>query len=114
MAARLAPGDVFTLPGGQGTIQLDGWSRWVKLQIGSAPGAPLVFGAIAAAIAGLYLSLFVRPRRVWLRLSPGSDETAVLEVAGLDRANNRSGLNDDVQTLLTTLTGVDDPKKEDP
>ena len=50
----------------QGTIQLDGWTRWVKLQIGDTPGVPISIGAIGFAVAGLCLSLFIRPRRVWV------------------------------------------------
>ena len=49
--------------------QLDGWSRWVKLQVGDSPGAPLALVSIAFAVLGLCLSLFVRPRRVWVRLA---------------------------------------------
>ena len=62
---------VSTLPDGKGSIQLDGWMRWVKLQIGDAPGVPISLGAIGFAVAGLCLSLFVRPRRVWVRVRSG-------------------------------------------
>ena len=55
------------LPDGKGSIQLDGWVRWVKLQIGATPGVPISLIALGFAVAGLCLSLFVRPRRVWIR-----------------------------------------------
>ena len=65
----LQPGQGVTLPDGLGSVELSGWSRWVKLQVGDAPGAPLALGSIAFAVLGLCLSLFVRPRRVWVRLA---------------------------------------------
>ena len=107
----LSPGQGVTLPNGLGSIQLDGWSRWVKLQVGDSPGAPVALGAIAFAVLGLCLSLFVRPRRVWVRVAGGSagGEGAliptVVEVGGLDRADARGGLTDDVDDLAQVLAG---------
>ena len=34
----LKVGEGVDLPDGKGSIQLDGWVRWVKLQIGDTPG----------------------------------------------------------------------------
>jgi cytochrome c biogenesis protein len=110
VAMRLSPGDVFTLPNGQGSIQLDGWVRWVKLQVGNSPGAAVSLTAIGFAVLGLCLSLFVRPRRVWVRIrkipSEGSTagEISLVEVAGLDRADARAGLTEDVAELSADLT----------
>jgi cytochrome c biogenesis protein len=105
---RLSPGEVFTLPGGQGSITMDGWVRWVKLQVGDSPGAPLSLAAIGFAVLGLCLSLFVRPRRVWVRArtsgGDAADRTTLVEVAGLDRADARAGLDDDVRELAAGLT----------
>ncbi len=109
LRVALQPRQGVTLPDGLGTIQLDGWSRWVKLQVGDSPGAPVALGAIAFAVAGLCLSLFVRPRRVWVRVgggTPGGDDDGgprVIEVGGLDRADARGGLTDDVDDLADTL-----------
>jgi cytochrome c biogenesis protein len=105
VAMRLSPGDEFKLPDGQGSITMDGWTRWVKLQVGDSPGAPLSLAAIAFAVLGLCLSLFVRPRRVWVRVRPGAGATTLVEVAGLDRADARAGLDDDVRDLAASLTG---------
>jgi cytochrome c biogenesis protein len=103
----LQPGQGVTLPDGLGSVQLDGWSRWVKLQVGDTPGAGLALGALAFAVLGLCLSLFVRPRRVWVRLAErtdGEQGSTVVEVGGLDRADARGGLTDDVDDLVTHLT----------
>jgi len=98
----LQPGQTVTLPDGQGTIRLDGWDRWVKLQVSDSPGVPIALVALAFAVLGLCLSLFVRPRRVWVRLT--ADGRAV-EVGGLDRADARGGLSDDVAELAAELGG---------
>ena len=97
-------GDGVNLPDGKGSIQLDGWSRWVKLQIGDAPGVPISIGAIGFAVAGLCLSLFVRPRRVWVALRSREAGPRVVEVGGLDRADARAGLTEDVDELARQLS----------
>lgn len=103
VAVRMEPGQSFTLPDGKGSIRFDGWTRWVKLQVSSTPGLPLVIGAIIAAIAGLWLSLFVRPRRVWVRMVAVGDVPR-LEIGALDRAGARPGLAADVKQLMDQLT----------
>jgi cytochrome c biogenesis protein len=100
----LKVGDGVKLPDGKGTIQLDGWVRWVKLQIGDTPGVPLALIALGFAVAGLCLSLFVRPRRIWIRVRDGEAGRRVLEVGGLDRADARAGLTDDVAELAAELS----------
>jgi cytochrome c biogenesis protein len=82
----------------------------VKLQVGNSPGAALSLTAIGFAVLGLCLSLFVRPRRVWVRIrkaASGEDTqggNTVVEVAGLDRADARAGLSEDVAELAADLT----------
>lgn len=105
VALRLKPKQVYELPDGQGSISFDGWSRWTKLQISRSPGLPLAFGALAVGVAGLCLSLFVRPRRLWLRLR--SDGR--VEAGGLDRADSRTGLADDVAAILGSVAPAEPP-----
>jgi cytochrome c biogenesis protein len=112
----LRPGYVQKLPNGQGSIQLDGVQRWVKLQVGDTPGAWIAIAAIAAAVLGLCFSLFIRPRRVWARVRTTRGST-VLEVAGLDRADARTGLDEDLADLVDDLglqrsTAATDPPQE--
>ena len=101
----LTPGKGVQLPDGLGSIQLDSWTRWVKLQVGYTPGVPISLGAIGFAVLGLCLSLFVRPRRVWVKVGrgPAPDGRTVVEVGGLDRADARGGLVEDVQELADEL-----------
>jgi len=102
----LQEGATVELPDGRGSITMDGWERWVKLQVGDSPGVPISLLAIGFAVLGLCLSLFVRPRRVWVRLAERPDGGRLLEVGGLDRADARGGLTEDVDELLATLTGA--------
>jgi cytochrome c biogenesis protein len=97
-------GDGVNLPDGKGSIQLDGWVRWVKVQIGATPGVPISLIALGFAVTGLCLSLFVRPRRVWIRVRGGEAGRRVVEVGGLDRADARAGLSDDVAELAAELS----------
>jgi cytochrome c biogenesis protein len=110
VAVRLVPGTSFTLPDGQGSIQLDGWTRWVKLQVGDSPGVAVVFGSVAAAVTGLCLSLFVRPRRIWVRATNRPGRLVLVETAGLDRADARTGLNEEVEHLTALLAGPHQPQ----
>ncbi len=102
----LKVGDGVNLPDGKGSIQLDGWVRWVKLQIGDTPGVPISLIALGFAVAGLCFSLFIRPRRVWIRVRAGEAGRSVVEVGGLDRADARAGLTEDVAELAAELSGM--------
>ena len=75
----LTPGQVADLPGG-GSIEFVELRQFARLQISSAPFAWLPLGATILGVAGLVLSLLVRPRRTWVRVS-----RTVIEVAALDR-----------------------------
>jgi cytochrome c biogenesis protein len=81
----IAVGQTKQLPGGVGSITFDGVERWVKLQISDKPGKGVALGGVLAAIAGLLASLFIRPRRAWVRAREEGGRT-VVELAGLDRS----------------------------
>lgn len=107
---RLAPGEAYSIPGG-GSVTFDGYKRWTKLQISSTPGLPIVLGSVALGVGGLLLSLFVRPRRLFARLTPDADAPNAqrVEVGGFDRADARSGLGEDAAGLASAL-GVPDAR----
>jgi cytochrome c biogenesis protein len=77
----LQPGQTKKLPNGAGTVTFEGVDRWTRLQISKTPGMHLALGGVVAALVGLLLSLFIRPRRVWVR----ADQDRV-DVGGLDRS----------------------------
>jgi cytochrome c biogenesis protein len=107
----LRPGYVQKLPGG-GSIQLDGVQRWIKLQVGDSPGVYIAIIAIGCAVLGLCFSLFIRPRRVWARLRTTKGST-VFEIAGLDRADARTGLQEDLADLLDDVVKRPGPRTEE-
>lgn len=76
-----------TLPNGLGTVTFDDVVRWNRLQLSHQPGRQLALGGVCLALLGLLGSLFIRPRRVWVRARRTPDGTLV-EVAALDRSGN--------------------------
>ncbi|MGW1340305.1 cytochrome c biogenesis protein ResB [Kribbella sp. NPDC002412] len=98
---QMAPGQTTTLPDKMGSITFDGYSRWVKLQVSHTPGTDLALAGILLAILGLMGSLFVHPRRTWVRVRT-EDGRTVVEVAGLDRGPER-GLGDELQAISKAL-----------
>jgi cytochrome c biogenesis protein len=107
----LKPGQGYTLPGGRGSIEFTGFQRWTKIQVSHSPGLPLLFASVLIAVAGLCVSLFTRPRRLWLRITDvnsgdGGDAGRLrIQVGGLDRADARAGLDEDVAELLDAARG---------
>lgn len=92
--AGLEPGTSYDLPDGRGSISFDELRQWTKLQISTSPGGWFVLASVLIAIAGLSVSLTVRPRRLFVRVGDGS-----VEVAGLDRVDGRAGLPEAVAAL---------------
>jgi cytochrome c biogenesis protein len=83
-ALMLQQGETIRLADGAGSITFDGYERWVKLQINKSPGKIIPLAGVVAAIVGLLGSLFIRPRRTWIRVR-ATDGSTVVEVAALDR-----------------------------
>ncbi len=83
-ALLLRVGEQAQLGDGAGSITFDGYDRWVRLQVSKSPAKVVPLVGVLAAIVGLLGSLFVRPRRTWVRVTPRDGRTLV-EVAALDR-----------------------------
>jgi cytochrome c biogenesis protein len=111
----LQVGQSIVLPDRLGTVSFDGVQQWNKVQISRTPGTRLALAGVVLALLGLLMSLFIRPRRVWVRASqPGPSESGapaegfapeaggsvdpagrvsdandtMVEIAGLDRSGN--------------------------
>jgi cytochrome c biogenesis protein len=98
----LRPGQSWTLPGGHGTVTFDGYVQWASFTVASDPGKDLALVAAVAAITGLALSLLVRRRRIWVRVSSGPEGVTVVEVAGLTRSEH-TRVAEEVDALASTL-----------
>ncbi|GAB3490758.1 cytochrome c biogenesis protein ResB [Nocardiopsis coralliicola] len=84
----LRPGDSWELPDGAGEVTFEGVRDFGSLQMTHNPSrVPALLFSIAATV-GLLGTLFVRPRRVWVRASAGADGRTVVEVAGLGKTDS--------------------------
>ncbi len=108
----LALGRTVRLPDGLGSITFDGVSRFVKLQVSQTPGQKIALAGVVLALLGLLGSLFIRPRRIWVRVRREGGRTLV-EVAGLDRSSG-GDLSGEVDVLATALgaTGSDEDQAQ--
>ncbi|QNN54997.1 cytochrome c biogenesis protein ResB [Nocardioides mesophilus] len=109
---KLSPGDEVQLPQGAGSIRFDGVQRWVKLQVSDSPGKGWALFGVILGILGLMGSLFIRPRRAWVRVRPAGPagpggsgrRRTVVELAGLDRSSG-GDLGDEIDELERRLRG---------
>ena len=106
----LVPGRTVELPDGLGSVSFDGIERWNKIQISRTPGKLVALGGVVLALLGLLGSLFVRPRRIWVRARPGRQGTLV-DVAGLDRSGNGDLPRE--AALVAAAMGLREPPDED-
>ncbi|WP_293696735.1 cytochrome c biogenesis protein ResB [uncultured Agrococcus sp.] len=107
----LAPGDSVDLPGGMGTVSLDGVVRYAVIDIQADPMNHVALVSAVALFGGLMLALLVPRRRVWVKATPKG-----LEIAGLARGED-PGLEKAVQDLAERLArerGPADPAGEEP
>ncbi|MGZ6792361.1 MAG: cytochrome c biogenesis protein ResB, partial [Mycobacteriales bacterium] len=90
-AHALLPGQVFHLPDGSSLTYVD-TQQWATFQVTQDPGKGIALLASVGMVGGLLLSLFVRRRRLWVRVS-GVRAGAVdggpttVEVGGLARTD---------------------------
>ena len=102
---QLVPNVPQPLPNGLGSIELTSIPRFASLDIAYDPTQIPMLIAVAAAVAGLALSLFVPRRRVWVRATRRDDGTDV-EVGALSRGDDPS-LQTVVEGHFTHLTTPD-------
>ncbi|OAN32537.1 cytochrome c biogenesis protein ResB [Mycolicibacterium iranicum] len=87
-------------------VRFDGAVPFVNLQVSHDPAQVWVLVFSMTMMAGLLVSLIVRRRRVWVRLSSGPAGTVNVELGGLARTDN-SGWGDEFERLTSRiLTGI--------
>ena len=104
----LAPGQTAVLPEGAGSVTFEGLKRYASFDISHDPTKVWALSFALLALAGVTASLFVRRRRVWVRVSAGPQGRSVVEVAGLARGED-AGLAAEVTALLTRVAGPEGP-----
>ena len=104
----LAPGATEKLPDGAGTITFEGLRRWAGLDVHSDPSRGWALTASLLALFGVTTSLFVRRRRVWVRVGSAAGEgeqgRMTVQVAGLARGED-AGLAAEVKAVLEGTAG---------
>lgn len=117
----LRPGDTWTFPDGSGSLQLVGYERWASFTISHDPGKGLALAAAIAAIAGLSLSLFVKRRRLWVRVTdeqvtdapPGASLTPTWRVeVGAQSRSDSADMGAEVESLVARIGGP--PPEQEP
>jgi cytochrome c biogenesis protein len=105
----LQEGQGAELPDGAGSITFDGYAEWGAFQVAHDPGKGLALASAIAAIAGILLSLRVRRRRVWVRVTPEEART-VVEVGGLAGSGGAegSGAAEEFAQLCRDMRGRED------
>jgi cytochrome c biogenesis protein len=79
-------------------VRFDGAVPFVNVQVSHDPAQVWVLVFALTMMAGLLVSLVVRRRRVWVRISPSSPGTVNVELGGLARTDN-SGWGDEFERL---------------
>ncbi|HEX4472767.1 MAG TPA: cytochrome c biogenesis protein ResB [Nocardioides sp.] len=103
----LRPHETVQLPNGAGSVTFSGIRQWTRLQISRTPDVWLTLLGVVLALVGLLGSLFIRPRRVWVR-ARRRDGTTLVEVAALDR----SGGGDLVPVLSSVVESLRTPSSK--
>ncbi|WP_197514576.1 cytochrome c biogenesis protein ResB, partial [Mycobacterium sp. E342] len=93
-------------------VRFDGAVPFVNLQVSHDPGQSWVLVFAITMMGGLVVSLLVRRRRVWVRLTEAGGEgagTVNVELGGLARTDN-SGWGDEFERLTErVLDGLGEP-----
>lgn len=107
----LQPGQTVDLPNGLGSVSFDGMESWQRIQISQTPGKWIALIGVISALIGLMGSLFIRSRRLWVRVTP-TDHGSLVEVAGLDRSGG-ADTDDVLSKLVARLQPAPDARPED-
>ena len=103
--ADLRPGQQVRLDDGT-AVRFDGVVPFINVQVSYDPAQLAVLVCIMTMMAGLVVSLTVRRRRVWLRISPAAPDTdpgtVNVELGGLARTDN-AGWGDEFERLTSRL-----------
>lgn len=83
-------------------VRFDGATPFVNLQISHDPGQVWVLVFAMTMMSGLLVSLIVRRRRIWVRISESAAGTVNVELGGLARTDN-SGWGSEFEKLTERL-----------
>ncbi|MEB3021557.1 cytochrome c biogenesis protein ResB [[Mycobacterium] crassicus] len=100
--SNLKPGEEIRLDDGT-RVRFDGALQFINIQVSHDPADLWVLVFAMTMMAGLVVSLAVRRRRIWIRITPGGQTGTVnVELGGLARTDN-SGWGDEFERLRDAL-----------
>src|SRR5262249_45133587 len=95
-------------------VRFDGAVPFVNLQVSHDPGQVWVLVFALTMMAGLLVSLVIRRRRIWVRITRcEATGTVNVELGGLARTDN-SGWGDEFERLRDRLVASDDAAAAEP
>jgi cytochrome c biogenesis protein len=105
---NLFPGEQLTLPD-RTVVRFDGVTRFVSLQVSYDPAQQWVLGFAILVFGGLALSLAVKRRRFWVRVSPAGPDGTVVELGGLARTE-AAGYGEEFDRIAVDLLPPGSPQ----
>lgn len=100
---NLSVGQSTTLEDGT-RVRFDGVTNFAALQVSHNPAQNWTLIFAIGMLGGLIVSLTVKRRRVFVRLTPRADGGTVMEIAGLARTD-QAGWNEDFEALADRVAG---------
>ncbi|MDF5754953.1 cytochrome c biogenesis protein ResB [Spongiactinospora sp. TRM90649] len=102
-------GKSLDLPGGYGKVTFTGVKEWAALQIAYDPGRLPALLSSVGAVLGIVLSLLIRRRRVWVRVTEREDGGKLVQAGGLTRTESADGgFADEFADIVAALKGRSD------
>lgn len=92
-------------------VEFLGAKEFVNLQVSYDPTQGWVLGATVVMLAGLTVSLAVKRRRLWVRLTPVDETTTHVEFGGLARTD-RAGWGGEFEDFVRGVLGRPDPEDD--
>jgi cytochrome c biogenesis protein len=100
---NMVPGQEITLDDGT-KVRFDDVDQWVALQVSHDPGQETVLVFAVLMLLGLGLSLSIKRRRFWVRVTPAGDGRSTVELGGLARTD-QAGYGEEFDRLRVALHG---------
>ncbi|RPF28266.1 cytochrome c biogenesis protein ResB [Georgenia muralis] len=107
----LSPGESVELPEGLGTVTFGSLPRFVGLDLRYDPTLPYLLGSSVFALLGLFASLFVPRRRLWVKLTDTPSGGTVVSGAALARGDDPGLARDLARVLRSAGSPVDPPRR---
>lgn len=99
-------GETMELPDGAGSVTFDGVARFGNFQVAYDPGKEIALAAAVLLLIGLTVSLTVRRRRVWVRVTQSPDKEGIQVETATRSLTRRSAPSEDTDKLMRTLNSL--------